>query len=266
MLTLDILICTINQGVENVNKILLSPIEGVRYVVSWQQCGYSASVPMELLRDDVSVSVITERGLSRNRNNALSNAKADICLIADDDVRYKPEYIDIVRSTFADNPDVDMALFQYASEHEYKSYPDYSFNLKNMPKGYYVSSIEIAFRRKAVVGRIRFNELFGLGSPVLRAGEDGVFMLDAMKAGLNVVFFPKVVVVHDDPSTGVINIADKGVLMAKGAYIWLAYSGASAQLRYVINAWRAHKREPKVSFFTALRHIKNGAAYIRQHQ
>lgn len=266
MLTLDILISTINEGIENVPDILLAPIDGVRYVVSWQKCGYSASMPRALMRNDVTVSIIAERGLSRNRNNALAHATADLCLIADDDVRYKPEYFNEVIDTFSARADVDVALFQYKSANGCKSYPCHSFNLENMPRGYYVSSIEIAFRREAVVGKLRFNELFGLGAPVLKACEDGVFLLDAMKQGLKCEYFPKVVVEHDGRPTGVANIASQGVLMAKGAYIWLMYGGTSARMRFVMNAWRVHRQEPSMGFIEAFKHIKNGAAYIRQHQ
>lgn len=266
MLTLDILISTINEGIENVPDILLAPVEGVRYVISWQKCGYSVSVPRALMREDVTVSVITERGLSRNRNNALAHATADVCLIADDDVRYKPEYFDEVINTFSSSSDVDVALFQYKSVFGRKNYPRHPFNLENMPRGYYVSSIEIAFRRKAVVGKLRFNELFGLGAPVLKACEDGVFLLDAVRLGLKCEYFPKVVVEHDGQPTGVANVASQGVLMAKGAYIWLVYGGISAWMRYVVNAWRVHCQEPSVGFMEAFRHIKNGAAYIKRHQ
>ena len=265
MLTLDILISTINEGIENVPDIILAPIEGVRYVISWQKCGYSASVPQALLRGDVTVSAINERGLSRNRNNALAHATADVCLIADDDVRYKPEYLKEVIDTFSSINDVDVALFQYKSVNGSKSYPSYSFNLENMPRGYYASSIEIAFRRESVAGMLRFNELFGLGAPVLKAGEDGVFLLDAVKLGLKCRFFPKVVVEHEGQSTGVVNIASRGVLMAKGAYIYLAYGRISAWMRYVVNAWRIHRQVPAMGFLEVFRHIINGAAYIKQH-
>ena len=36
MMTLDILICTIDEGIEKVPKVLMPPRDGVRYVVSMQ--------------------------------------------------------------------------------------------------------------------------------------------------------------------------------------------------------------------------------------
>ena len=36
---LELLICTINEGVRRVPNILLPQIENVRYLVSWQQTG-----------------------------------------------------------------------------------------------------------------------------------------------------------------------------------------------------------------------------------
>ena len=89
--TLDILISTIGTGVEAIPRMLLPERQGVRYVVSVQHtCPASeVTIPQELTsRPDVTVVLLPGKGLSRNRNNAISMASADICLIADDDCRY----------------------------------------------------------------------------------------------------------------------------------------------------------------------------------
>ena len=59
---LELLICTINEGVRRVPNILLPQIENVRYLVSWQQTGtVSIGLPKELNRPDVRVITLEGR-------------------------------------------------------------------------------------------------------------------------------------------------------------------------------------------------------------
>lgn len=264
MLTLDILICTLNEGINNVSSVLLPQQEGVSYVVSWQQDGYECDVPAALLRSDVTVVTLPGRGLSRNRNNAIAHSSADICLIADDDVTYTPDSIRDVINTFESNPHLDVATFRSQSDFEKKQFPDYSFSLAKPAKGYYVSSIEITFRRTSIVGKLSFNELLGLGAPVLHAGEESVFIIEAVRRRLDCRYFPITIVTHNHPTTGVNPIQTPGTIMAQGSYISIAYRDCTAPLRYVLKAWRM-SRSTRTGFFRALYYIIKGAAYAKRH-
>lgn len=91
-LTLDLLICTLDDGILKVASIFQEERNDVRYIVSQQITDERfRQIPSTfLLRKDVLVSQIEGKGLSVNRNNALSLARGDVALIADDDVRYLP--------------------------------------------------------------------------------------------------------------------------------------------------------------------------------
>lgn len=264
MLTLDVLICTYNEGVLGLEQMLLPPMEGVRYVVSWQQCHYTAAVPDWLIRDDVTVSILKGQGLSRNRNNALAHSTADLCLIADDDLRYRPEYFSTITSAYEADPALDFATFEYTSPHEHKAYPSHSFQLSKMPKGYYVSSVEITFRRKAVAGNISFNELLGLGAPVLHCGEESIFVADALRSGLNCRFFPKVVTELTKPGTSTTRLSDPGVVMAYGAELWYIHRDASVLPRCILKAWRISRQAHAPGFLKSLRQILAGVKYLKK--
>ena len=72
---LELLICTINEGIKRVPDVLLPEVENVRYLVSWQQTGtIHLDLPESLNRPDVRVCKLEGRGLATNRNNALKNA------------------------------------------------------------------------------------------------------------------------------------------------------------------------------------------------
>lgn len=260
-MTLDVLICTCrNDGIERVARMALPEVDGVRYVVSWQlpERRFSVELPEALQRKDISVYVTDSIGLSRNRNNAMSHAVADICLIADDDLNYTEEQLLAVKTTFEQDEALDIAAFKYECSADGKMYPKEECDLRRMCKGWYLTSFELAFRRRSI-GDLRFNELFGLGASVLEAGEESVFLYSALKRGLRGRFFPIVITRHEGPTTGVRRVAEPGILMSKGAYLYVAHR-PTAILRIVLNAWR-EKRAGRMTFWHAFRHTWRGMMY-----
>ncbi len=197
---INILIATIDQGLKEVTRILLEQRDDVNYIVSHQVTSEEfRPVPPELQRPDVIVSQLPGRGISRNRNNALDLADGDVALLADDDVRYTPANIEVIREAFQSDTRVDVACFKIATpdgEGEYKDYSVHEFFL-NGTNGHYISSLEIAFRLDRIRNKgIRFDERFGLGSPLIQYGEEAVFIHDCIQAGLVVKYTPRYVVEH----------------------------------------------------------------------
>ncbi len=116
-MTLDVLISTMGyDGIKRVVAMNLPRVDNVKYIVSWQLPGddFPGVIPQELMREDVNVYQLNSRGISLNRNNAIDNSTADICLTADDDLKYTPEQLKSVIATFENNPDVDIATFKYS--------------------------------------------------------------------------------------------------------------------------------------------------------
>jgi len=263
-MTLEILICTIDGKISGVGKMLLPPCEDVRYLVSWQQSDVKPNdaVPEELHRSDVRVVTLHGKGLSRNRNNALKYASGDICLIADDDLQFYLDGLREIIRKFSQNSMLDIATFCYSSKCFPKKYPGYEFDLCKFPKGYYVSSIEIAFRRTSVQCRLWFDEHFGIGAPVLAAGEESVFMHDALCAGLNGRFFPIVIAKHDHPTTGERIATQKEVIMSNAAYLYVALRHDWLLPRAILMAWRVHKKG--VPLRKALEWVADGIIYARK--
>lgn len=215
---IEILICTIDKGIERVPCVLMPPMEGVGYVLSVQTTGrYTADMLPKALaqRHDVCITYVRGCGLSRNRNNALAHAKAPIVIVADDDNRYLPSYIDTVRRAFAENPDADILHFQ-AETPDGKPLHEYPSD--------WVCSVEIAMRRERVqAAGVKFDERFGLGSRCLCAGEEDVFLCDACRAGLKVGYVPEVMVRTPGDTTGM-HFVDNAVLQrTKGAVFSYCY-------------------------------------------
>lgn len=197
----NILVSTIDKGIHNVEKVLLPAQEGVSYIVSHQFTDEKhKALPEGLIkRADVAISQIPGKGLSRNRNNAISLANGDIALIADDDIRYLPGAVERICQIFKDNPDLDVACFKIThgeGKPKHKKYPTKTLMLTKH-KHHYISSVEIAFRIHPVKSKnICFDERFGLGNDFLPDGEELVFVKDCIKAKLKTVFFPVCIVYH----------------------------------------------------------------------
>lgn len=51
------------------------------------------------------------KGVGKNRNIGLIYSNADICILSDDDMRYKDGYIDIIKNAFEKLPDADVIIF-----------------------------------------------------------------------------------------------------------------------------------------------------------
>jgi glycosyltransferase involved in cell wall biosynthesis len=202
---INILICTIDEGIGRVHRILQPVQKDVTYIISHQYLNEEFKViPKELIREDIILSQIPGRGLSRNRNNAISLADGDIALIADDDVQYLPGTFEIIREAFENDNELAVACFKIKTpdgEPEYKKYPVTSYILGKY-RHHAISSVEIAFKTSPVKKTgIRFDERFGLGSEKLTGGEETVFISDCIRAGLKVCYFPSYIVRHLYEST-----------------------------------------------------------------
>ena len=181
--------------------------------------------------ETVRVINVNEKGLSKSRNLAIKNASKKICLLADDDVVYFPNFDYEIISAFNQNPKASIITFNHQrigkNEPHNKSKKVYSHSNKTIEN---VCSIEIAFQLKDIAANnICFDENFGLGS-YFETAEEYLFLRDAIKINLNALFYPFVIVSHPLISSGENQGEDKIVLAraalfyktkANLAYIWL---------------------------------------------
>jgi len=261
---LNVLICCYGSSIVQVPSVLKELREDVRYIISHQQDDeYAASrgrledmgcetVATMLGRSDVVYSVLPGVGLSRNRNNCIQACAAvassdDVCIIADDDVRYMDGSFDAILGAFASRKEADVIAFRISTGDPavpFKVYPRGAHEvLKPVIRGNgYVSSIEMAFRLASVLGKgLKFDEDFGLkGRRYPQAGEEAVFISDCLKAGLRVFHEPVEVVVHPWESSGksakTVAKAKMMLAVAKRTYGALSVEAFIARARCVYRA------------------------------
>ena len=241
MLTIQFLISTLGERIAQTAKVLLPPVEGVSYVVVWQRNGIgSDALPAELKeREDVSIVEDNGKGLARSRNIALENATADLLVITDDDNRYDTAAIELIRNAFEKHPTAGLIQFQALSMEgkPLRNYPAFPYAYETRPRGTYFCSVELVMRRKANLPR--FDERFGLGAE-LGCGEEEVFVHEAVKRGVKMIYVPQPLVRTDGATTGGRFLTDAKVQKAKGAVLCILHGKVGAWLRLCSQVMQLH--------------------------
>lgn len=235
-IVMQVMICAYGiDGIKRVAKGMHPTTEGVEYLVSWQNDG-CCQIPVELDRADFKIISTQTKGLSLNRNIALAHATAPILLVGDDDADYTEDGLKSVINAFRSHLEADIIAFRFDSISTHKTYPKTQVALDSPPKGYYISSIELAMKRDSVKGKIWFNENFGIGA-MFPSGEEEIFVKDCLNASLKGIFIPETIVRHDATTTCSRNLKDASRPLTKGA-VFLHLHPFSWPLRMIIHTVR----------------------------
>lgn len=200
---LEVLICAYGRDALQRLDVTSYPVtEEVGYLVSWQLPDGDAPVPVHITaRTDFRVCKHTTRGLSRNRNHAFDAARGALLLISDDDVAYTPRQLQDIMLAAEHHPRADVLTFNfYSPGRAPKPGADRNFDLRNAPRGYYVSSVEMAVRRCVVEAGLRFDERFGINAQ-FPFGEEEVFVSTVLRRGGVGIHLPVTICTHADLST-----------------------------------------------------------------
>lgn len=253
-MTLDYVIATHKaDGIARVAAMNLPRIEGVRYIVSWQDYG-DGRVPEALKRPDVDVLLYDGKGVSANRNNGIDHARAEVIALADDDNTLYADGIRQLCRHYAENPDDDFVTFICEADIP-RRLPSGAQRLSlPMPKAYSIGTWDISFRRRT---GLRFCPAMGFGAPLFESGEDEALLLTALHRGLVCRFIPVRVASHPHTSTGAKKDLAPSHLRSMGAIIAMSFP-RTAFLRVPLKAWRL-SRAGQASFFRALRYCAEGA-------
>lgn len=264
---LEILVCTIDEGINKIPQLLCQPVSFVSYLVSWQQSAENVkdiSIPEELAkRNDVKIITINGKGLSANRNNAIKNATGDILLLSDDDTRYNEEYFNTLVDAFQEFPEADMITFRGVNYNGelIRSYSDTPYEYKQRPRFSYVCSWEIAFRNLPNIPL--FDTRFGLGAEFLCCGEEEVFVHQASLRGVTILYIPRTIVSTNENSTGKQFFTNARVRYSKGAVMMLFHGFILGSLKCFKFALSASKCNIK-HLYIFFRDMYKGMMYIRK--
>lgn len=130
---------------------------------------------------------VTDRGLTKSRNLAISKSQADICIICDDDEIFNEGYEKAVLSAYDAIPDADIIIFDMVDRPL-----KWGNSIKRL--GYIdlmsVSSWQITFKRETLLASgVLFDENMGAGSGN-GAEEEFRFLTQCRKAKLRIYHYP----------------------------------------------------------------------------
>lgn len=251
------------DGIRRFAAIIPPSVPGVSYVVSWQAHD-NAAVPETLLqRADVQVLRFDGEGQVANRNNALAACVADIIVIADDDVQYDMAMVKHLRYVYDHEPHVDVVTFT-VTRPGLCSRPENPQWLTHFPQGYYVAAFELSLRR-STAGWMRFNPMLGLNArSEMCAGEDEMFLVDALRFGLRCMYVPLEVGRHPHASTGA-RIPTPQVLQAQGCVLAALFGKAKGRF-YIFEKSMRIWRKYGISPLRTLPPMLRGASRLAQVQ
>ncbi len=228
-------------------------------VVFANQAGTTTYEELEFEGHTARMITTATRGVGVNRNLALMYANADICLFADDDVKYVDDMEQRIVDEFEAHPDADVMIFNLTTENSNRAQKQYLQTKKcgpftKMPWG----GVRIAFRLHAVKkANIYFTSLFG-GGCIFPSGEDSMWLTEAKRKGLTFYVSKEVIgSLACDESTWFTGY-DENFFFGKGAF-YQAVHPKSIALWKLYFAWRT-KSLSNMKFSEKMKWMKCGSA------
>ena len=262
--SVQVLISTMNQTQETVVE-LIDKMNVASDVVVGNQCGSNEIWEFDKNGYRVKVISSSERGLSKNRNNELKEAWADICVIADDDMCFEPSYVDTLVDLYCKFENADLIIFNIGEQKPIRYITKKVKKLNTLSCLRY-SGARITFKRTSIIKKgILFDTRFGPGSEYL-SGEDNLFLSQCIKSGLKAIAVPDQIAVLRDcrDSTWYSGMNDE-YFHNRGAFFFTFSKFLYVMLivRFAIKNRRAFKNEITVT--KAIRLMLEGARSVRNN-
>lgn len=185
----QILLSTMKKNNDDINKLIKDMnIRNDCLVIN--QCNKEERFESVINNNKITVINSSGIGLSKSRNLAIKSSTSDICIIADDDLKYVNDLKDIVIREFNKNNGYDILVFKvYGRNKEFKTYINKEKKI-NYLSSMKISSVQIALKKKEIIDKnIYFNELLGAGAKY-SMGEENEFLFKCLREGIKIKYIP----------------------------------------------------------------------------
>ena len=229
---IETLIATIDQT----DHTLVSQMNIQTDALVGNQCKVESTDEFSFQGNRITYLNTKERGVGRNRNLLIEHASADICIFADDDMRFVDGYPQIAKTAFEQCPKADILVFNLIEKNPRRYINQKITRIHGYNYAKY-GAARIALRREPLQkAGIRFRLSFG-GGTKYGSGEDTIFLNDCLKKGLKIYAVPYALAGMDQEAASTWFsgyddkfFRDKGALYAcLHPHIWMVYT-----LRFLI--------------------------------
>lgn len=257
----ELLISTMHKStVEVLQMLKKSNVKcDVLVVVQGDEDGYE-----EINQDNQKIRIIfsKERGLSKSRNLALKESKADVVLLADDDLVYFDDFDKIILKSFKDHEGYGFLIFNVDNYN--RSYPTEARKVFwHQVLGF--SSCQIALKRQDILEKgLWLNENFGTGSGIYSSGEENIFLSQCFKH-FKMLYLPVKILKRPESDSSWFTGYDDKYLFDRGA-IFYAISQKLSYLLILQFAIRRKKLFPDYSYMKMIGLMLQGLKSCKLNQ
>lgn len=256
---LEVLVATMGQT----DLSLAERMHLCQNAVIANQCGKWDFIQKQIGDKQIQMLSTDTKGVGINRNLSLQLARADILLFADDDVTYYDGALQGVINAFRELPDADVIFFSLDYTRDGEVFEQRRHKTKRLHTWNCLryGAARMAIRREAVVKhRLAFSTLFG-GGCRYSSGEDTLFILDAVRAGLRVYSYDYVLGKCAKDSSSWFSGYNEKYFYDRGALVACAFPKTKHLMKWYF-AWKTGKKA-KISLRKALRMMNPGIRGFR---
>ncbi|MBO5359926.1 MAG: glycosyltransferase family 2 protein [Clostridia bacterium] len=179
---------------------------------------------------------LDERGVGLSRNFSLMRATGDIVLFSDDDIEYYDGYEEQLIKAFEDVPDADMIVFNLDYKDDERASDRKKLSKIKRVRWYNCSgygAARVAVKTESIKkANVAFSLLFG-GGAKYSAGEDVLFINEAVRAGLHMYTYPVTLAQIEGSTSTWFKGYDEKLFKDKGV-LYAALNKRAAILRAII--------------------------------
>jgi glycosyltransferase involved in cell wall biosynthesis len=191
---------------------------------------------------------------------AIKNAVGKICLMADDDIEYLPNFISTIISAYEKNNNADVITFEAFNKdgESHMSYPKTGIHDKESL--FKVNNIGITFRKESIQkNKVLYSPYFGVGA-VFPGCTEYVFLRNAIGKGLKIYHQSSVLSIHRGISSGKKQGSDNAIFARTALrykyFKWFSIPWLINYLRFILVHGYITRKELKSKFFVGIKAIK----------
>lgn len=267
-MNIEVLISTMNMKSQREYSNLLKKMNLNNNTVVINQCpNFEKCDLLNIVDGNNKLLSFKEKGLSSSRNKAIENSSADICVIADDDLTYNNDYIEIISKAYKKYSDADIIAFYVESVNKERPTTNQSEGRVSWISSMKISSFQITFKRKSIISNnIIFDSNFGAGSGEYTSGEENIFLFDCLKKKLKIYYIPVSIATVDHKESTWFSGYNENLFITKGA-VYYRMSGTlsiAMIIQFAIRKYNLYRKE--ISFFNAIKLMCVGRNKIKKEK